>query len=99
MTVFQLGMKISYAVQYAPNGLAEAFLIAERDKFLSEEESCALILGDNLFFGNNFTNTLLEASNQKSGAVIFGYYVKNPSAYGVVEFDENGKAVSLEEKT
>ena len=94
----QLGMDISYAIQYAPNGLAEAFLIAEREEFLTSGDKCALVLGDNLFFGNNFSNMLSEAASLDEGAVIFGYFVKNPCDYGVVEFDKNNKAVSLEEK-
>ena len=94
----QLGMNISYAVQYAPNGLAEAFLIADRESFISSNEKCALVLGDNLFFGHRFSEMLIEAANLNTGAKIFGYYVKNPNAYGVVEFDKTGKAISLEEK-
>ena len=94
----QLGMNIQYAVQHAPKGLAEAFLIADREKFLNSEEKCALVLGDNLFFGGNLIHMLEEARTVKKGAVVFGYYVKNPKAYGVVEFDDNGHAISLEEK-
>ncbi len=94
----QLGMKIMYAVQHAPKGLAEAFLIADREKFLKPMEKCALVLGDNLFFGGNLVHMLEEARTVKKGAVVFGYYVKNPKAYGVVEFNEDGHAISLEEK-
>jgi len=94
----QLGMTLSYAVQDAPNGLAEAFIIADREKFLNRGESCAMVLGDNLFYGHGFTGTLKKASSLSSGAIIFGYYVQNPQSYGVVEFDANGKAISLEEK-
>jgi len=94
----QLGMTLSYAVQDAPNGLAEAFIIADREKFLDRGESCAMVLGDNLFYGHGFTGTLKKASSLSSGAIIFGYYVQNPQSYGVVEFDANGKAISLEEK-
>jgi len=93
-----LGMKLAYAVQDAPNGLAEAFLIADREKFLVHGERCAMILGDNLFYGHGFTGRLKHASTIERGAVIFGYYVQNPQSYGVVEFDATGKAISLEEK-
>ena len=89
------GLKISYAIQEKPNGLAEAFLIGE--KFIGND-SCALVLGDNIFYGHGFTGMLKEASSKGKGATIFGYYVNNPKDFGVVEFDENGKAISLEEK-
>ena len=89
------GLKISYAVQEKPNGLAEAFLIGE--KFIGND-SCALVLGDNIFYGHGFTGMLKEASSKEKGATIFGYYVNNPRDFGVVEFDEKGKAISLEEK-
>ncbi|MBQ3438104.1 MAG: glucose-1-phosphate thymidylyltransferase RfbA [Fusobacterium sp.] len=89
------GLSISYAIQNAPNGLAEAFLIGE--KFIGND-SCALVLGDNIFYGHGFTGMLKEAVTKKEGATIFGYYVNNPQDFGVVEFDENGKAISLEEK-
>ena len=89
------GLKISYAVQEKPNGLAEAFLIGE--KFIGND-SCALVLGDNIFYGHGFTGMLKEASSKEKGATIFGYYVNNPKDFGVVEFDKNGKAISLEEK-
>ena len=89
------GLKISYAIQEKPNGLAEAFLIGE--KFI-ENDSCALVLGDNIFYGHGFTGMLKEASSKEKGATIFGYYVNNPKDFGVVEFDEKGKAISLEEK-
>ena len=89
------GLKISYVVQEKPNGLAEAFLIGE--KFI-ENDSCALVLGDNIFYGHGFTGMLKEASSREKGATIFGYYVNNPKDFGVVEFHENGKAISLEEK-
>lgn len=89
------GLKISYAIQEKPNGLAEAFLIGE--KFI-ENDSCALVLGDNIFYGHGFTGMLKEASSKEKGATIFGYYVNNPRDFGVVEFDEKGKAISLEEK-
>nr|WP_211495297.1 glucose-1-phosphate thymidylyltransferase RfbA [Fusobacterium necrophorum] len=90
-----IGLKISYAVQEHPNGLAEAFLIGE--KFIGND-TCSLILGDNIFYGHGFTGMLKEAVAKQEGATIFGYYVNNPQDFGVVEFDENGKAISLEEK-
>jgi glucose-1-phosphate thymidylyltransferase len=89
------GLKLSYAVQKNPNGLAEAFLIGE--EFIGND-SCALVLGDNIFYGHGLTGMVKEAALRKSGATIFGYYVNNPKDFGVVEFDESGKAVSLEEK-
>ena len=89
------GLKISYAIQEKPNGLAEAFLIGE--KFIGND-SCALVLGDNIFYGHGFTGMLKEASSKEKGATIFGYYVNNPEDFGVVEFDKNGRAISLEEK-
>ena len=89
------GLKISYAIQEKPNGLAEAFLIGE--KFIGND-SCALVLGDNIFYGHGFTGMLKEASSKEKGATIFGYYVNNPKDFGVVAFDKNGRAISLEEK-
>ncbi|MCB8565043.1 glucose-1-phosphate thymidylyltransferase RfbA [Fusobacterium ulcerans] len=89
------GISINYAVQEQPNGLAEAFLIGE--DFI-ENDSCALVLGDNIFYGHGFTGMLKEAESRKKGATIFGYYVQNPRDFGVVEFDENNRAISLEEK-
>lgn len=89
------GLNISYAVQFAPNGLAEAFLIGE--EFIGND-ACALVLGDNIFYGHGFTGMLKEAVAKKEGATVFGYYVNNPEDFGVVEFDESGKAISLEEK-
>ncbi len=91
----QLGMDISYAVQEHPNGLAEAFIIGAQ--FIGND-SCALVLGDNIFYGQSFSRVLQNAAERESGATIFGYYVKDPTAYGVVEFDEAGKAISIEEK-
>ncbi len=90
-----LGMIFSYAVQEVPRGLAEAFIIGE--DFIGND-GVALILGDNIFYGRSFTATLQKARERKQGATVFGYYVRDPRAYGVVEFDETGKAVSIEEK-
>ena len=91
----QLGIKLEYKVQEHPNGLAEAFIIGE--KFIGDDNVC-LILGDNVFYGAGFSGLVEEVAMLKEGAVVFGYPVKNPRAYGVVEFDKNGKAISLEEK-
>lgn len=91
----ELGMKFEYIVQDTPNGLAQAFVLG--DKFLNGEPGC-LILGDNMFHGQGFSKMLKEAASLNEGACIFGYYVKDPRAYGVVEFDENGNVLSLEEK-
>lgn len=89
------GINISYSIQNKPNGLAEAFLIGE--KFI-DNNPCALVLGDNIFYGHGFTGMLKDAISKKDGATIFGYYVNNPQDFGVVEFDKNEKAISLEEK-
>ncbi len=91
----QLGLSISYAVQKEPNGLAEAFIIGE--KFIGKDR-VALVLGDNIFYGRGFSSVLEDATSREKGATIFGYYVNNPREYGVVDFDEYGKAVSIEEK-
>ena len=91
----ELGMNFSYKVQYAPNGLAEAFIIGE--DFIGND-NCALVLGDNIFYGNGFSECVQRAAKLESGAVIFGYYVNEPRAYGVVEFDKEGRAISIEEK-
>ena len=91
----QIGLNISYAVQEKPNGLAEAFLIGE--EFIGND-SCALVLGDNIFFGQGFSPIVKKAAKIEKGAEIFGYLVKNPREYGVVEFDENMNVLSLEEK-
>ena len=89
------GVRFEYAIQEQPNGLAEAFIVGE--KFIGND-SCALVLGDNIFYGHGLTGMLKEAEARKEGATIFGYYVTNPEDFGVVEFDENGKVISLEEK-
>lgn len=91
----QLGLKMSYAVQEEPRGLAEAFIIGE--EFIGDD-NVALVLGDNIFYGQSFSNVLKAAAEREEGATIFGYYVRDPRQYGVVEFDDNGKALSIEEK-
>lgn len=94
----QLGMDIQYAVQESPRGLADAFIIGA--DFIGND-AVALVLGDNIFYGQSFSKVLLSASDRvenEGGATIFGYYVRDPREYGVVEFDENGKALSIEEK-
>ena len=91
----QLGLSISYAVQEEPRGLAEAFLIGE--EFIGNDR-VALVLGDNIFYGQSFSRVLRMVASREKGATIFGYYVRDPREYGVVEFDENGKALSIEEK-
>ena len=91
----QLGLSLSYAVQEAPNGLAEAFIIGE--SFIGNDRA-ALVLGDNIFYGRSFSSTLMKAAQREEGATIFGYFVRDPRAYGVVEFDEEGNAISIEEK-
>ncbi|NRF96271.1 glucose-1-phosphate thymidylyltransferase RfbA [Paenibacillus frigoriresistens] len=89
------GLKLSYEVQHHPNGLAEAFIIGRG--FIGDD-ACALVLGDNVFYGHGLTGMVREAAGRVHGATIFGYQVNDPVAYGVVEFDEDGKAISLEEK-
>lgn len=91
----QLGMRFFYAVQEQPRGLADAFLIGE--EFIGKDSVC-LVLGDNIFYGQSFSGMLKRIAAKESGATIFGYYVRDPREYGVVEFDENGKALSIEEK-
>lgn len=91
----QLGLSFSYAVQESPRGLADAFLVGE--KFIGND-NVALVLGDNIFYGQSFSKVLKAAADREHGATIFGYYVRDPREYGVVEFDENGKALSIEEK-
>jgi glucose-1-phosphate thymidylyltransferase len=91
----QLGISLSYAIQPSPDGLAQAFIIGEQ--FIGES-SCCLILGDNIFYGYNFSTLLEEASKLQNGATVFGYYVKDPERYGVVEFDDKANVISIEEK-
>lgn len=91
----QFGVNISYAVQPSPDGLAQAFIIGE--EFIGDSNVC-LVLGDNIFYGQGFSDMLKRAANQESGAIIFGYQVKDPERFGVVEFDKNKHAISIEEK-
>jgi glucose-1-phosphate thymidylyltransferase len=91
----QWGLAIQYAVQPSPDGLAQAFLIGE--EFLAGE-GCCLVLGDNIFYGHDFAKSLQQAAEHKQGATVFAYPVNDPERYGVVEFDANGRAISLEEK-
>ncbi|MCJ0821981.1 glucose-1-phosphate thymidylyltransferase RfbA [Vibrio vulnificus] len=89
------GMNLKFEIQSSPDGLAQAFIIGE--DFIGDD-SCCLILGDNIFYGQSFSRTLRNAAERESGATVFGYQVKDPERFGVVEFDENMKAVSIEEK-
>lgn len=89
------GIELSYAIQPSPDGLAQAFLIGE--DFIGQDNVC-LVLGDNIFYGQHFSNNLIQASQQKHGATIFAYQVKDPERFGVVEFDEQQRALSIEEK-
>ena len=91
----QWGISLAYAVQRKPEGLAQAFIIGS--EFIGSE-SCSLVLGDNIFHGHGLTDMLARAASQRSGATVFGYYVKDPERYGVVEFDTNQKAITIEEK-
>ncbi|WP_413694115.1 glucose-1-phosphate thymidylyltransferase RfbA [Psychromonas sp. KJ10-2] len=91
----QWGVSIEYVVQPSPDGLAQAFILAE--EFL-DGSPAALILGDNLFYGHDLAKSLQKANKQETGATVFGYYVANPTSYGVVEFNEEGQAISIEEK-
>ena len=90
-----LGIKLVYAIQPSPEGLAQAFIIGE--EFIGNDKVC-MVLGDNIFYGFDFSRTLREAASLEDGAVVFGYYVNDPERYGVAEFDSNGKVLSLEEK-
>lgn len=91
----QLGLKINYAIQPSPDGLAQAFIIGE--EFIGNDEVC-MILGDNIFYGYGLRQMLKDAATLKEGATVFGYYVKDPERYGVAEFNETGKVISIEEK-
>jgi len=91
----QLGLRMEYAVQEHPRGLADAFIIGA--DFIGKDR-VALVLGDNIFYGQSFSRVLREVASREAGATIFGYYVRDPREYGVVEFDENGRALSIEEK-
>jgi glucose-1-phosphate thymidylyltransferase len=91
----QWGMNFSYAVQPSPNGLPQAFIIGEQ--FIGND-SCALVLGDNIFYGHGFEHLLISATAKKNGATVFAYHVHDPERYGVVEFDKTGRAISIEEK-
>lgn len=91
----QIGLNFSYAIQEEPRGLAEAFIIGE--EFIGDDKVC-LVLGDNIFYGYNFTERLSRAANREEGATIFGYHVSNPEEFGVVEFDKNYNVLSIEEK-
>jgi glucose-1-phosphate thymidylyltransferase len=91
----QLGLKISYKIQPSPDGLAQAFILGE--EFIGDDNVC-LILGDNIFYGYNFRSIVEESAKLEDGAIVFGYYVKDPQRYGVVEFNEERKVISIEEK-
>lgn len=91
----QFGIELSYAVQPSPDGLAQAFIIGE--KFIGDD-SCCLILGDNIFYGQHFSENLKAANARTEGATVFGYHVSDPERFGVVEFDKQGRAISIEEK-
>lgn len=93
----QFGLNLSYKVQPSPDGLAQAFLLGE--EFIGDD-ACAMVLGDNIFYGNGFGKTLRAAAKdaEEGKATVFGYYVNDPERFGIVEFDENGKAISIEEK-
>ncbi len=91
----QLGLKLEYAIQPSPDGLAQAFVIGE--KFIGKDNVC-MVLGDNIFYGHSFGQLALDAAKLTDGAIVFGYYVRDPERYGVAEFDTDGKVLSLEEK-
>ncbi|MFP4018214.1 MAG: glucose-1-phosphate thymidylyltransferase RfbA [Bacteroidales bacterium] len=90
-----IGLNLSYEVQPSPDGLAQAFIIGE--KFIGDDNVC-MILGDNVFYGYGFSQTLLKAAQMEDGAIVFGYYVSDPQRYGVVDFDKSGKVKTIEEK-
>lgn len=89
------GVNLSYAIQHTPDGLAQAFIIGE--EFI-DGDSCAMVLGDNIFYGEGLDKHLREAAARENGATVFGYYVNDPERFGIVEFDQNGRAISIEEK-
>lgn len=91
----QLGIHLQYKIQPSPDGLAQAFLLGE--EFIGND-ACAMILGDNIFYGSGLSKHLRQAAGKQKGATVFGYYVDDPERFGIVEFDENGKAISIEEK-
>ncbi|SEW07367.1 glucose-1-phosphate thymidylyltransferase RfbA [[Clostridium] fimetarium] len=91
----KLGIELSYKVQPSPDGLAQAFIIGE--EFI-DGDSCAMVLGDNIFYGSGLVNHLKDAAQRQDGATVFGYYVEDPKRFGIVEFDKDGKAISIEEK-
>lgn len=91
----EIGLKLSYKVQPSPDGLAQAFILGE--EFIGDDNVC-LVLGDNIFYGQSFGTQLKRAADQQTGATVFGYYVNDPERFGVVDFDETGKALSIEEK-
>jgi len=91
----ELGLSLSYKVQPSPDGLAQAFILGE--EFIGDD-TCAMVLGDNIFYGNGFSSMLQRAAAKEKGATVFGYYVDDPERFGVVEFDKGGQAISLEEK-
>ncbi len=91
----RLGLRIEYTIQHEPNGLAQAFVVGKN--FIGNDSVC-LVLGDNIFFGHNFADLVANAVRQTEGATVFGYYVKDPGRYGVVDFDTEGNALSIEEK-
>jgi len=91
----ELGLSLSYKVQPSPDGLAQAFILGE--EFIGND-TCAMVLGDNIFYGNGFSSMLQKAAAKENGATVFGYYVDDPERFGVVEFDKDGQAISLEEK-
>lgn len=91
----ELGLSLSYKVQPSPDGLAQAFILGE--EFIGDD-TCAMVLGDNIFYGNGFSSMLQRAAAKEKGATVFGYYVEDPERFGIVEFDKDGQAISLEEK-